>query len=153
MSTWTNERHEAARARCEAATDGPWESCGGTIEGGPTSGRDVVTTEVDCMSYCYGGTGRGVEHPEDREFIAHARIDLPALLDEIERLRALTTITDDMVRAAAREIWLSGTKDRAWAEAAWDDMGGSEPCEERALVEIAAERVLEAALNPKENEA
>lgn len=69
-------------------------------------------------------------------------------LDEIERLRALTTITDDMVERAAREFWLSNVKDRAWGEAAWDDMGGSEPCAERALVEIATERALEAALNP-----
>lgn len=97
MSTWTNERHEAARARCEAATEGPWD-------------------------------------------------DLPDALDEIERLRALTTITKDRVMAAGREFWLSGAKDRAWAEAAWDDMGGGEPCAERALVEIAAERALEAAL-------
>ena len=77
------------------------------------------------------------------EFLADA-------LDEIERLRALTTITDDKVRAAAREFWLSNVKDRVWGEAAWDDMGGGEPCAERALVEIAAERALEAALNPKE---
>lgn len=32
-----------------------------------------------------------------------------------------------------------------------DDMGGGEPCEERALVEIAAERALRAAFNIKEN--
>lgn len=60
-------------------------------------------------------------------------------------------ITDDMVRAAAREFWLSGAKDRAWAEAAWDDMGGGEPCEERAVAEIAAFHALWAALNIKEN--
>ena len=72
-------------------------------------------------------------------------------LDEIERLRALTTITKDRVRAAAREFWLSNVEDRVWGEAAWDDMGGSEPSDERALVEIAAERALEAALTPKEN--
>lgn len=104
------------------------------------------------MAYCYGGTGRGVERPDDREFIAHARTDIPAMLDEIERLRALTTITDDMVRAAAREFWLSNVEDRVWGEAAWDDMGGSEPSDERALVEIAAKRALDAALNPGEEQ-
>lgn len=56
-------------------------------------------------------------------------------------------ITADMVRAAAREFWLSGAKDRSWAEDAWDDMGGGE----QALIEIAAERALRAALNIKEN--
>ena len=89
---------------------------------------------------------------EAEGFIAHGghrirNITLSDALDEIERLRALTTLTDDKVRAAAREFWLSGVKDRAWAEDAWDDMGGSEPCAERALVEIATERALKAALN------
>ena len=87
---------------------------------------------------------------EENAFISEVPDLLADALDEIERLRALTTITDNMVRAAAREFWLSGSKDRAWAEAAWDDMGGGEPCEERALVEIAAERALRAALNTKE---
>lgn len=108
MSTWTNEKHEAAREAAE-----------GFIGHGGHRIRNITLSDA---------------------------------LDEIERLRALTTITKDRVRAAAREFWLSGAKDRAWAEAVWDDMGGGEPCEERALVEIAAERALEAALNPKENE-
>ena len=60
MSTWTNERHEAARKAAEG-------------------------------------------------FIAHGghrirNITLSDALDEIERLRALTTITDDMVRKAAEAL-------------------------------------------------
>lgn len=135
MSTWTNERHEAARARCEAATEGPWDD-----QPDWTGTARIVLNADDEILW------DGLVGDPDGPFIAHARTDLPDALDEIERLRALTTITKDRVRAAGREFWLSDAKDRAWAEAAWDDMGGGEPCAERALVEIAAERALEAAL-------
>ena len=137
MSTWTNERHEAARARCEAATEGPWDDQPNRTD----TARVVLDGDGEVL-----WDAAGLMADADSEFIAHARTDLPDALDEIERLRALTTITKDRVRAAGREFWLSGAKDRAWAEAAWDDMGGGEPCEERALAEIAAERALEAAL-------
>lgn len=184
MSTWTDERHEAARARCEAATDGPWESCGGAIEGGPTSGRDVVTTEVDCMSYCYGGTGRGVERPEDREFIAHARTDLADALDEIERLRAESArrmvwleneqrahaqthaalvdmteraarpeITDDMVERAARQVWAGVSLFRDPGTLPDPDSTDAAEAGMGLRYRRAARAALEAALNPKENEA
>ena len=61
MSTWTNERHEAARKAAEG-------------------------------------------------FIAHGghrirNITLSDALDEIERLRALTTITDDMVKRAGEALY------------------------------------------------
>ena len=152
MSTWTNERHEAARARCEAATEGPWESCGGTIEGGPTSGRDVVTTAVDCMAYCYGGRGRGVEHPEDREFIAHARADIPDLLAEVERLRALTTITDDMVERAEEALVYTMGQESDGAD--WiSEWQGWTVVDGTYDMPSAVRAALEAALNPKENEA
>ena len=48
--------------------------------------------------------------------------------------------------ALARAWWIQeavdGGSDRAWAEAAWDDMGGSEPTDERAEYEIRADAVL-----------
>lgn len=40
--------------------------------------------------------------PEDRTFIAHTREDVPALLAEVERLRALLTVDEAMVERAAR---------------------------------------------------
>lgn len=56
--------------------------------------------------------------PEDRTFIAHAREDVPALLAEVERLRALTTVDDAMVERAARELYL---RESDWSsEAKWD---------------------------------
>lgn len=81
MTDWTKDRHAAARKACEAATSGPWE-----WDGKPwdyphdqeapwlrCSHGAVVNGEIECG-----------EH--DASFIAAARTDLPAALDEIERL-------------------------------------------------------------------
>lgn len=49
-------------------------------------------------------------------------------------------------RAAARAFWLaSNFGDEAWAVAAWDDMGGPEPTDERAEVEVAMRAAIAAA--------
>lgn len=40
----------------------------------------------------------------DAEFITHAYTDVPALLAEVQRLRVLTTVTEDMVERAARAM-------------------------------------------------
>ena len=60
------------------ATKGPWEKLGSTVESNGTY-EDVITTEVDCSSYCYGGRGGGVLKDKDAEFIALARTALPQL--------------------------------------------------------------------------
>jgi hypothetical protein len=83
---WTDERHAAARARCEAATPGPWIAMpdGGAYEGmvvawagGDDNGIDAICADPELDDRLY-----------DRAFIAASRADLPAALDEIERLRA-----------------------------------------------------------------
>lgn len=74
MSTWTNERHEDVRRRL-GATDG--------------------------ALHC--GWDDGLDEPM-QEVVANAHADLADALDEIERLRALTTITDDMVARAEEAL-------------------------------------------------
>ena len=74
MSTWTNERHEQVRRRLDAAD--------GALRCGWDDGLDDPMQEV----------------------VANAHADLADALDEIERLRALTTITDDMVEKAAEAL-------------------------------------------------
>lgn len=67
---------EAIKARCEAATPGPWVNTGGRfpkINGGPIGGCDVAT-----LFFADGA---------DAAFIAHAREDVPALVAEVERLQ------------------------------------------------------------------
>ena len=54
------------------------------------------------------------------------------------------------VEAGARRFWIEKAvtegSDRDWAESAWDDMGGSEPNMERAVVELLFRAALTAAL-------
>jgi hypothetical protein len=74
----------AIKARCEAATMGPWQSF---VEGRDHTGGEsfIRTGGLDDGSpdlYVAGGT------IGDLEFIAHARQDPPRLLMEIERLRS-----------------------------------------------------------------
>ena len=81
----TDAELAAIKARCEAATPGPWKPY---IEGrnhwsgssfimtgeGATRGEDIELT---------GAT------EADYDFIAHARQDIPRLLEEVEGLRKL----------------------------------------------------------------
>ena len=92
---------EAIKARAAAATEGPWEwddpgigqhwSC-------PKPWMEVVNADVACGPYCYGGSVRPIESAADGQFIAHAREDIPALVAEVERLRAAR---DYLERAAS----------------------------------------------------
>ena len=63
-------RLDEIRARCEAATPGPWESSLG----------DIFFGEYMLYVECAGTN-------EDSEFIAHAREDIPFLLGEAERMQ------------------------------------------------------------------
>jgi hypothetical protein len=70
----TSEELAAIRERAEKATPGPWiiDRVNGVIWS--ADGRRVF--EIG-----------GYEEPDDHEFFAHARDDIPRLLDEIERLQ------------------------------------------------------------------
>lgn len=75
----TDEELTAIRLRCEAATPGPWTSY---VEGRDhDSGSDFIMTDGDDIELAGGATAA------DQDFIAHARQDIPRLLDEIERLQ------------------------------------------------------------------
>jgi hypothetical protein len=84
--------HEV-RNRYEAATRGPWVSF---IEGRDhTSGDSFIRRGVEGAweedLYLSGAT------MADYDFIAHARQDIPRLLDEIERLRKTLNYEDKSV--------------------------------------------------------
>lgn len=83
----TKERLDAIQGRADRATCGPWcHWCHWCREDMPTAAK--VIPESD-----------------DARFIAHAREDIPALLAEVERLRALTTVTDEMIERGARALY------------------------------------------------
>ena len=83
----------AERRRIEqAASEGPWEHEGvGEIiqHFSLPEPATVVSTDVACMGYCYGGTAAGVERDEDAEFIADARTALPKMRAALEAVLAL----------------------------------------------------------------
>ena len=75
----TPERLQAIRARCEQATPGPWSWAPGYVLVSARGDRILV------LDYTYGP--RQLTEA-DAEFVAHAREDVPALLEEVERLQA-----------------------------------------------------------------
>jgi len=66
--------------RCNHATKGPWVSY---IEGRDhTSGSNFIRTQGEDIELI----GASIT---DQDFIAHARQDIPCLIDEINRLRVI----------------------------------------------------------------
>jgi hypothetical protein len=94
----------AARARCEAATPGPWgqaESVPGALVAAHAPGMNLLGT----FTFPDGEEYAVVSAKADAAFIAAARQDLPAALDEIEALRedladARTSALEEAARIA-----------------------------------------------------
>ena len=123
----TQEQLDAIRERVDDTTRGPWDCYG--------NGAHEV---FDAGEYDDGDPGElvapVVTKLSDAEFIAHARTDVPALLAEVDRLRALTTVDDDMVERVTRAI-----------AAHWHDMHTNESLgRQRALARVAVDAVLSA---------
>jgi len=64
------------KARCEAATPGPWKKNQATIHG----------CDLQAGTHCISFLGFANGADADAEFVAHSRTDIPALLAYIERL-------------------------------------------------------------------
>ena len=128
---------DAIRERAEAATEGPWAPwldqdgqphMDGLLMVGnadaviPDGEVWIENVDVNPIAHTYT--------PEDRQFIAHARTDMPDLLAELKRLRAgIETFIDnptwhrgmygspfDMVRTDNLRALLNPTE-RAWSAA------------------------------------
>lgn len=86
------ERLAEIRAMEKAATQGPWWAKCEIIEadecGNTTAAMTYVSTNDKGICILYGRGHDDANAHEDAAFIAHAREDIPALLDEVERLRA-----------------------------------------------------------------
>src|SRR5260221_188990 len=93
----TGEELAAIRERAEAATPGPWQCFNGYVRARGTD-EDSPSDEM-CMVRIGPASNEGGIRAQwgndlqasraDAEFIARAREDIPALLAEVERLRAL----------------------------------------------------------------
>lgn len=82
-ASMTPEERQAIRERAEAATPGPWHAGPSYYEGPLVS--YVAGAHVSVHPEASDDRQEGVA---DAEFIAHARSDVPALLDDIDRLEA-----------------------------------------------------------------
>jgi hypothetical protein len=93
-------RLDAIRARCEAATPGPWNAIdkGNTV---PSYAIRHFAVGEKCVNVASGISPK----TGDADFIAHARTDVPDLLDEIERLTAALKLLESD-RDAERKIRL-----------------------------------------------
>lgn len=88
----TEERIAEIRGREKAATQGPWRAKSEALEadecGNVTAAMTYVSTNDKGICILYGRGHDDTNAQEDAAFIANAREDIPALLDEVERLRA-----------------------------------------------------------------
>lgn len=88
----TEERIAEIRGREKVATQGPWRAKCEILEadecGNATAEMTYVSTNDKGICILYGRGHDDANTQEDATFIAHAREDIPALLDEVERLRA-----------------------------------------------------------------
>lgn len=123
----TQEQLDAIRERLEVRTSGPW--------------RAIICESADHPPHGNGVIASGSSWPvvddetmraEDADLIAHAPQDLADLLAEVERLRALTTVDEAMVKRATHAI-----------AAHWHDMHTNGSLGRQEALAIAA---LEAAL-------
>jgi hypothetical protein len=82
----TDDQFAEIEARFRLASPGPWKSM---IEG-----RDHTSGSSFIMTGGEGARGEDIElsgaTPQDQDFIAHARQDVPRLLEEVRWLRSLT---------------------------------------------------------------
>jgi hypothetical protein len=79
---------KAARERCRQASEGPWEP-GKPSDAVIAPKADRAEPWRDTEDY-YGGPIVGESMlPADREFVIHARTDLPAALDQLAKVRLL----------------------------------------------------------------
>jgi hypothetical protein len=82
------------KAREAAATPGPWAIA--NVAPAWASGRDEWNVVPGVIDQCTSAGCGPIVEPADADFIAHARTDVPALLAEVERLRAeLAARADD----------------------------------------------------------
>ena len=112
----TREQLDAIQERVEVATDGPWAVDSDDPSYIIYSERGGWDGLVIAQVADQDGALFSVEH--NGALIAHAPQDLTDLLAEVKRLRALTTVDDDMVERAARVL---NEEDETPGTLSWDN--------------------------------
>lgn len=84
------------RARLAAATPGPWEWIGSNLERCSPGYGDVLEVEVECGSYCYGGSPRMNISAGNKALLENAPTDLARLLAAIEAVESTAKYLDKL---------------------------------------------------------
>jgi len=92
----TPEELKAIRERAEKATPGPWEADKDLPAVLAHSRRWDERLSMLTVNPIFGDDGKQWRH--DQQFIAHAREDIPRLLDEIDRLLKEMMVGYDMLK-------------------------------------------------------
>jgi hypothetical protein len=87
MTELTEARIAEIEARANAATEGPWQASWDTFEDTDTYRVEQKATELVIRTSAESYETDNDELFGDIDFIAHARTDIPDLLDEVKRLR------------------------------------------------------------------
>jgi len=125
---------KAARKRCEAATEAPWEvhdSCSWRRIGTPSHDGAILRPTNDRDGHPNLNASN-----DDLDFMAHARTDLPAALDLLDRI---DEVRDDLERRAA-------ACDKLAADAFWDWGGEALRLQDKASTYRQAVELLDAVL-------
>ncbi len=115
----TKTEHTRAKARCEAATGGPWEDSEEAVVGECEYEQPAVWAETDSGEaqiavIRVGLPGSAANGP----FVAHARADLPAALDMLERaMAALRLVRRDCIWTDATLLDACEALIREWESA------------------------------------
>ena len=101
------EQLQEIKARCDAATPGPWQQS--WVEGADGA---IAVVDVDGDVICDMGNTLLDEY-KSANFIAHARADIPALIAEVERLQELAEALKDLSQCETN-YRLTGEEIRDW---------------------------------------
>lgn len=91
-------RLEEIKARVEAATDGPWEWIGKDLETKDYKGPSILEFECETSFGLSGASPNLLAKESDKEFIVHAREDIPYLLDRIKDLEAKLAVANENIK-------------------------------------------------------
>lgn len=122
----TEGRLEAIKARAEAATPGPWVDRLRDFEGADGYGLEShPTVEANGKTVCIF-CEREIDDDNDEvnaEFIAAAREDVPALLEEVERLQRVARYLATKLSTlnASRKKFVGASLDDGYGQALFND--------------------------------
>jgi hypothetical protein len=102
MPKLTQEQLEAIRQRAENATAGPWFEDNGDVKTIAITDRKYTEPEMIAEAW----------FTNDATFIAHARTDIPALLDHIAELEAELTRLKQLDKVRELYAWAKSSRDK-----------------------------------------